>query len=137
VAEAVETITRQQYGFTKLVHLPYEEAVEKIKAKLKEQGFGVLAEIDIRKAMKEKLGLDYPKYVILGACNPELANRALRAEPRLGLLLPCNVTVREADGGTEVAVVDADAMLSVVGNSDLRPVAREASERLQRALASV
>lgn len=97
----------------------------------------MLAEIDIRKAMKEKLNAEYPSYLILGACNPQLAHRALQAEPRLGLLLPCNVTVREVGGGTEVAVVDADAMLAVVENEDLKPIAREAAQKLRRVIESV
>jgi uncharacterized protein (DUF302 family) len=87
--------------------------------------------------MKEKLNVEYPRYTILGACNPQLAHRALQAEPRLGLLLPCNVTVREVGGGSEVAVVDAEAMLAVVGSDELRPIAREAAERLQRVLGAV
>lgn len=132
-----QTITRQKYGFSKVVPLGYDRAVERVKEELRKEGFGVLAEIDIRKAMKEKLNAEYPGYIILGACNPHLAHRALQAEPRLGLLLPCNVTVREVGGGTEVAVVDADAMLSVVDNKDLRPVARDAAQKLQRVIESV
>ncbi len=134
---STQTITRQKYGFSKIVPFAYDRAIEKVKEELKKEGFGVLAEIDIRKAMKEKLNAEYPGYIILGACNPHLAHRALQAEPRLGLLLPCNVTVREVDGGTEVAVVDADAMLSVVENEDLKPVAGEAAQKLQRVIESV
>ena len=132
-----QAIARQKYGFSKVLPLAFDVTMDKIKQHLKEEGFGVLAEIDIKKAMKEKLNAEYPNYVILGACNPQLAHRALQAEPHLGLLLPCNVTVREVAGGTEVAVVDADAMLSVVENEQLKPIAREASERLQRVLESV
>jgi uncharacterized protein (DUF302 family) len=134
---STHTITRQKYGFSKVVPFGYDLTVGRVKELLKEQGFGVLAEIDIRKAMKEKLNTEYPNYVILGACNPQLAHRALSAEPRLGLLLPCNVTVREISGGTEVSVVDAEAMLAIVENDELRPVAQEAVERLQRVLESV
>lgn len=134
---STQTITRQKYGFSKIVPFGYDRAVDKVKEELKKEGFGVLAEIDIRKAMKEKLNAEYPGYIILGACNPHLAHRALQAEPRLGLLLPCNVTVREVGGGTEVAVVDADAMLSVVDNEDLKPIARDAAEKLQRVIESV
>jgi uncharacterized protein (DUF302 family) len=135
--EMLDSIAHQQYGFSKIVQLTHKQAVEKIRDKLKEQGFGVLTEIDIRKAMKEKLNIEYPNYVILGACNPRLAHQALQFEPRLGLLLPCNVVVREVAAGTEVGVIDADAMLSVVDNAELRPVAREASERLQNVLKSM
>ena len=132
-----QTITRQKYGFSKVIPLAFGAALERVTEQLKQEGFGVLAEIDIRRAMKEKLNVEYPRYTILGACNPQLAHRALQAEPRLGLLLPCNVTVREVGGGSEVAVVDAEAMLSVVGSGELRPVAREAAERLQRVLEAV
>jgi len=134
---STQTITRQKYGFSKVVPLAYEPVLQRVKDELKKEGFGVLAEIDIRKAMKEKLNADYPSYMILGACNPQLAHRALQAEPRLGLLLPCNVTVREVGGGTEVGVVDADAMLAVVGNEKLQPIAREAAEKLQRVIEAV
>jgi uncharacterized protein (DUF302 family) len=134
---STQSITRQKYGFSKIVPFGYDRAVERVKEELKKEGFGVLAEIDIRKAMKEQLNAEYPGYIILGACNPHLAHRALQAEPRLGLLLPCNVTVREIGSGTEVAVVDADAMLSVVDNENLRPIARDAAQKLQRVIESV
>lgn len=132
-----QAITRQKYGFSKVIPLEFGPAIERVKEQLKQEGFGVLAEIDIRKAMKEKVNAEYPSYTILGACNPQLAHRALQSEPRLGLLLPCNVTVREVGGGSEIAVVDADTMLSVVENDELRPIAREAAERLHRVLESV
>jgi uncharacterized protein (DUF302 family) len=132
-----QTIARQKYGFSKVIPLPFASAMEKAKQALMQQGFGVLAEIDIRKAMKEKLNVEYPNYTILGACNPQLAHRALQAEPRLGLLLPCNVTVREVEAGTEVAVVDADAMLSVVENQQLQPVADEASKKFNLVLEAI
>jgi uncharacterized protein (DUF302 family) len=127
----------QKYGFSKVIPVAFEPAVARVKERLKQEGFGVLAEIDIRRAMKEKLNVEYPSYTILGACNPQLAHRALQAEPRLGLLLPCNVIVREVGGGSEVAVVDAEAMLSLVGIDELRSIAREGAERLQRVLEAV
>ena len=130
-------ITAGKYGFSKTVDCTYEQAIERIKASLKEEGFGVLAEIDVRNAMKEKLGIDFPKYVILGACNPHLAHQALEAEPDIGLLLPCNVVVRERQGVTEVATIDAEQMMSLVGNENLAPIAKEANERLRRALEAV
>jgi uncharacterized protein (DUF302 family) len=99
---STQTTTRQKYGFSKVVPLAYERVLQRVKDELKKEGFGVLAEIDIRKAMKERLNAEYPSHVILGACNPQLAYRALQAEPRLGLLLPCNVTVREVGGETEI-----------------------------------
>lgn len=126
-----------KYGFARTVDMSYEDAVERVKAALKEEGFGVLAEIDVRRAMQEKLGIDFPKYVILGACNPQLANRALSLEPHVGLLLPCNVVVREQAGVTEVSVIDARQMMAFVGNQALAPVAEEANQRLSRALAAL
>lgn len=132
-----QSIIRQKYGFSKVIPLAFGPAIERVKEQLKQEGFGVLAEIDIRRVMKEELDVDYPSYMILGACNPQLAHRALQAEPRLGLLLPCNVTVCEVGGGSEVAVIDAEVMLSVAGSDELRPIAREAAERLQRVLEAV
>ena len=125
------------YGYSRDVDLGFDDAVERTKAALKEQGFGVLAEIDIQAAMKEKLGLDLPPHLILGACNPHLAHRALEAEPEISLLLPCNVVVRERDGRVEVAAIDAERMMSFVGNPALEPIAREASERLRKAVDAV
>lgn len=129
------TLPRNNYGFGTKVNLPYPEAVEQTKAALKEQGFGVLTEIDVKKTMKEKLDVDFRPYVILGACNPPLAHRALSAELEIGLLLPCNVVVYEADGGSVVEVMDPEAALGIVGNPAVEPIAREAKERLQRVIA--
>jgi uncharacterized protein (DUF302 family) len=97
----------------------------------------VLAEIDIRAAMKEKLGLDVAPHLILGACNPQLAHRALEAEPEISLLLPCNVVVRERDGRVQVSAIDAERMMSFVANPALEPIAREANERLRMAVDSL
>ncbi|MGI9067077.1 MAG: DUF302 domain-containing protein [Pyrinomonadaceae bacterium] len=129
-----------KYGFSKTVALPYEEAIEKVRAALKEEGFGVLSEIDIQEKLKEKLGVDFRRYVILGACNPALAYKTLQEELEIGLLLPCNVIVYEADDTTKsvISAVDAKAMLSVVGsNSTLDQVAIEVNERLQRVIKSL
>ena len=119
------------YGFSKTLAVPYEEAVEKARAALKEEGFGVLCEIDIKEKLKEKLGVDFRNYVILGACNPPLAYKTLQEEINIGLLLPCNVIVYEADeaGKSVVAAIDAKTMLSVVGdNATLDAVATEVNE---------
>jgi uncharacterized protein (DUF302 family) len=115
--------------------LPYDQAVQKTTEALKEQGFGVLTEIDVQATLKKKLDVDFRKYVILGACNPPLAHQALTAELEIGLLLPCNVIVFESDGGSLVAIQDPTVMLSVVDNPDLDPVAQQARERLQRVVA--
>ena len=124
-----------KYGFSKTVDVPYEEAVEKARAALKEEGFGVLCEIDIKEKLKEKLGVDFRPYIILGACNPPIAYKTLQEEINIGLLLPCNVIVYEADEVEKsvVAAVDAKAMLSVVGNNPtLDAVATEVNEKLKR-----
>lgn len=127
----------KKYGFGEQVKLPYDQAVEKTKAALKEEGFGVLCEIDVQKTMKEKLGADFRPYVILGACNPPLAHQALSAELDLGLLLPCNVVVYEVDGESMVEAMDPEPVLGFVENPRLEPVAREVKARLQRVVQRV
>jgi uncharacterized protein (DUF302 family) len=129
-----------KYGFSKTIDVPYAEAVEKARAALKAEGFGVLCEIDIKEKLKEKLGVDFRNYVILGACNPPLAYKTLQQEINIGLLLPCNVIVYEADeaGKSVVAVIDAKTMLSVVGdNAALDAVATEVNEKLKRVVAQL
>jgi uncharacterized protein (DUF302 family) len=129
-----------RYGFSKTIDVPYEEAVERARAALKEEGFGVLCEIDIKEKLKEKLGVDFRNYVILGACNPPLAYKTLEQELNIGLLLPCNVIVYEADeaGKSVVSAIDAKMMLSVVGdNAALDAVATEVNEKLKRVLAQL
>ncbi|MBI3973506.1 MAG: DUF302 domain-containing protein [Chloroflexi bacterium] len=128
-----------QSGYAFGVRVPYDHAtaVSKTKEALKEQGFGVLTEIDVQKTMKEKTGHEMGKYLILGACNPPLAHRALQAEKEIGALLPCNVVVYEdsdAAGQTVVIAQDPQIMVSAAGNPALAPVAAEARERLARAL---
>ena len=128
-------LQHSKYGFSRTIDVPYEAAVEKVRAALKEEGFGVLSEIDIKEKLKEKIGVDFRRYVILGACNPPLAYKTLQEELEIGLLLPCNVIVYEADDTTKsvISAVDAKAMLSVVGQSPtLNQVASEVNERLQR-----
>lgn len=129
-----------KYGFSRTVDIPYEEAVKKTTAALKEEGFGVLCEIDIKEKLKEKLGVDFRRYIILGACNPPLAYKTLQDEINIGLLLPCNVVVYEADevGKSVVAAIDAKAMLSVVGsNPTLDSVATEVNEKLRRVVVAL
>jgi uncharacterized protein (DUF302 family) len=114
------------------LEVPYEEALERVTAALKAEGFGVLTEIDVKATMKKKLDADFRKYVILGACNPPLAHRALSTDLEIGLLLPCNVIVYEEDGGSVVSIVDPISMLGVVDSPALKPVADEAGARLER-----
>ena len=129
---------RVSFGFMAVIDAPIGDAVERTKEALKAEGFGVLTSIDVQDTMKQKLNVDTEPYVILGACNPGLAYRALQAEPNLGLLLPCNVTVRETDGRSEVVAVDPELMLGVVGeNPDLKVAASEAAERLRRVVSSL
>ncbi len=125
------------YALTTTVRAPHAEAVEKVREALGEQGFGVLTEIDIRSTLKQKLDVDVPAQVILGACRPPLAHAALQAEPSVGLLLPCNVVVRETQDGTVVEAVDPQTMVAMTENDDLQSVADEAKERLEKALASL
>jgi len=125
------------YALSTTVKAPYDETVEAVREALGEQGFGVLTEIDIKATLKKKLDVDVPAQVILGACRPPLAHAALQAEPSIGLLLPCNVVVRETADGTVVEAVDPQTMVAMTDNGDLQPVADEAKERLEKALASL
>jgi uncharacterized protein (DUF302 family) len=126
-----------QYGYVRDVALPFEEAIAKTEAALKAEGFGVLCHIDIQAKLKEKLGVDFPRYVILGACNPPIAHQALQQEINLGLLLPCNVVVYEQGEEVRVGAVDAVKLLSVVGNTAMEGMARQVNEKLRRAVDSV
>jgi uncharacterized protein (DUF302 family) len=119
--------------------LPFEKAVERTTKELKEQGFGILTEIDIKAKLQEKIGADFRRYLILGACNPPLAHRALQSELDIGVLLPCNVIVYEtASGGSVVAAMAPMAAMSVVpGNEDLKKVAEEADSHLRKAMAAI
>jgi len=125
------------YGFAVRLNIPYEEAVRRVTAALKDEGFGILTEIDVQATLKQKLDADFRRYVILGACNPSLAHRALLADLDVGLLLPCNVIVYEEDGGSVISVIDPLAMLGVLGNPSLKPVADAAQEKLRRVVHSL
>jgi uncharacterized protein (DUF302 family) len=128
--------TEIPYALKREVDLSYEEAESRIREELAAQGFGVLTEIDVRATLKKKLDVEFPPYVILGACNPSLAHRALNAEPDIGLLLPCNVVVRrdESSGTTIVEAMDPEPMIDLAGNDALNEVAAEARSRLETAL---
>ena len=127
------------YGFTTtLTDLSFDQALEKTIDALKAEGFGVLSDIDVQRAMKDKLDVEMRPYRILGACNPPLAHQALQAEPNIGLLLPCNVIVREeAPGRVVVGFLDPQTMVGLVGRPEIQPVANQAEQRLRRACASL
>jgi uncharacterized protein (DUF302 family) len=133
------TGTTTPYGFGVMVPLTYEAAVQRTRDALAAEGFGVLTEIDVAATLKKKLGVDRSPYVILGACNPPLAHRALELEPDIGLLLPCNVVVyaSERPGWTTVAALDPEAALRLTGRADIAPLAAEVKSRLQRVIAAV
>jgi len=130
-------VTKQKYGYSKIVRRSFDEALERAKKTLQQQGFGVQAEIDISTALHEKLGVNVPRQVILGACNPQLAYKALQAEPGISLLLPCNVAVRQSGPDVEVSVIDAEKLMEFVENPELKPLAVEAKRRLQAVLENI
>ena len=125
------------FGKAITVDVPFEEAVAKVRGALKDEGFGVLTEIDGTATMREKLGADIEDYVILGACNPPLAYSALGVDRSIGLLLPCNVVVRAGAGRTVVEALDPQVMVQLTGLSELVPIADEAASRLDRVLAAL
>jgi len=130
--------TDPEYGYTAhLAGVTYDEARTRTIAALKGEGFGVLTEIDIKSTLKAKLDRDFRRYVILGACNPQLSHRALEADLGIGLLLPCNVCVWEEEGGSVVSIARPLAMFALVKRDDVQPVAQEADRRLQRALEQI
>ena len=126
-----------EYGIGRDLGQPFQEVLDRVREALKAEGFGVITEIDVQKTMKEKLGVDGSPHIILGACNPKFAHEALAVEDDLGLLLPCNVVVYAKGEGSRVAVINAGAMMGMVGNDRLAPIADEVQARLDRVLASL
>ncbi len=121
-----------QYAFSKTIDLSFDEAVNKVTEELKKEGFGVLTTIDVKETLKKKIDVDFKKYIILGACNPPLAHKALQAEEEIGLLLPCNVIVYEKGDKTGVAFFDPSIMANIIDNENIKSVADEVTEKFKR-----
>jgi uncharacterized protein (DUF302 family) len=128
---------RPAVGFGKTVALGFDEAIGRVEQALKAEGFGVLTRIDVKATLKEKLGIDREPMVILGACNPPFAHQALEAEPQVGLLMPCNVVVREHAGSVVVEAMNPELMATMFPDRPLAKIANEVTERLRRAIAAV
>jgi uncharacterized protein (DUF302 family) len=126
-----------KYGISKTTSLSYQQAIEKVTDELKKEGFGVLTTIDISETLKKKLDVDFPKYIILGACNPPSAYKALSAEDEIGLLLPCNVIVYEKSGITHVSAFNPFVMQTLIDNPVVHSVAKEIRQRLERVVEAV
>jgi uncharacterized protein (DUF302 family) len=135
----MKSIEHHRYGMRVRLPVPWDSALERTRAALAAEGFGVLAEIDVSGTLRKKLGVEFRPYTILGACNPPLAHRALTAEPDIGLLLPCNVVVYAAEDGegSVVAAMDPEPALALTGNEALKDVALEVRARLERALTAL
>jgi uncharacterized protein (DUF302 family) len=123
------------YYFSKKLHVTFEKAMSRVIEELRLEGFGILTEIDVTETLKRKLNVDFPKYTILGACNPPFAYRALQAEPKIGTMLPCNVIVQElADGEIEVSAVDPLASMQAIQNKELQSIAQEIQMKLKKVI---
>lgn len=125
------------YGFTKVLAMPFETVKDMVVEELKKEGFGILTEIDLREKFKEKLGIDFKKYVVLGACNPPYAHEAILAEEDIGLLLPCNVIVYEKDRGTALAIIKPKVAMQMVKNEILGKLAEDVEAKLEKVFNSV
>ena len=126
-----------QYGFSKTVAMGFDQAIGRVTEELAKEGFGIMTSIDVKETMRKKLNVDFPRYTILGACNPSFALQALTAEEELGLLLPCNVIVYEKAGTTRVGFFDPMVMAPLVGNPQMKPIAEEVERKLRRVMATV
>lgn len=126
------------YYFSKILNLSFDEAIARVTEELKKEGFGILTEIDVRDALKNKLDVDFRRYTILGACNPPFAYKALQAEDKIGTMLPCNVIVQESSQGTvEASAIDPVASMQAVDNPSLRPVAEQVRAKLKKVIDSL
>ncbi|MBI5457848.1 DUF302 domain-containing protein [Candidatus Kaiserbacteria bacterium] len=126
-----------KYGYKRKVPLPFGEAVEKVRGELAKEGFGILTEIDVKATLKKKLGIEYENYLVLGACNPPFALKALKAEKDIGLLLPCNVVVYEESGEVFVSAIRPTVAMEVVGNPSLADVGKTVEEKLKKVVDAV
>lgn len=133
----MSNVTSTKYANQIRLDIPYEEAVNRVVAALKEQGFGVLTEVDVQATLKKKLDADFRRYLILGACNPPLAYQALQTDIDVGLLLPCNVVVYEDDNASVVAILDPIIVIGMADNPDLHPIAVEAKQKLDQVLVAL
>ena len=133
----MKPVTMTTYAITRTVDTPFDETIEHVIDALAGEGFGILTTIDVQATMKKKLDLAIAPYTILGACNPQLANRGLAIEPDLGVLLPCNVVVRSDGEKTVIAAMEPLAAMALAANPDLEPIAIEARERIERAVGSI
>ena len=125
------------YGYKRQVNIPYEKAVDRVKEELKKEGFGVLTQIDVKATLKEKLGVEFDKYIILGACNPPFAYKALQAERDVGLVMPCNVIVYEDKGKTYISAALPAVTMSIIRNPKLETIGPEVEQKLKKAVDSV
>jgi len=126
-----------EYGFTKTLDEPFDSVMERTKQELQKEGFGILTSIDVREKFKEKLGIDFRKYVILGACNPPSAHQAITIEENIGLLLPCNVIVYEKDDKTVVSIIKPSVAMNMIQNEQLLEVARKVEQKLKKVFESI
>jgi uncharacterized protein (DUF302 family) len=126
-----------KYGFLKRINCDYERVLEKLSLALKNEGFGILTQIDVRNTLKNKLDVDFPKYMIVGVCNPSLAYRALQSEINIGLMLPCNIVIYEKDGDTYIALAKPSAAMAAVDNPALEKIVAEAESRLVKVFDSI
>ncbi len=126
-----------KYGFSKVTNYSFEQAIEKVTDELKKEGFGILSSIDFKDTFKKKIDVDFKKYTVLGACNPKIAIGALQTEEELGLFLPCNVLIYEKDSKTVISIFDPMIMTMVVDSPEIKNVAEEVKNKLEKVLAAV